>query len=76
MKPWQKAVVVVVMSSCKLRSFPPSQLSIDWALVSSIGLSMIGGFGGIIAFYIPQYLADGNPYSRILSLMTLPTLAM
>lgn len=44
--------------------------------VSAISLSLIGGFGGIIGFYIPRYLADGEQFVDISHLMTYPTLFM
>ncbi|KAJ5472836.1 hypothetical protein N7530_006837 [Penicillium desertorum] len=44
--------------------------------VSTIGLCIVSGFGGLLAFYIPGYVAAGKTYADITSLMTYPTLTM
>ena len=45
-------------------------------LVSTIGLCIVSGFGGLLAFYIPGYASAGKTYADITSLMTYPTLTM
>ena len=45
-------------------------------LVSTIGLCIVSGFGGLLAFYIPGYVTAGKTYADITSLMTYPTLTM
>jgi hypothetical protein len=45
-------------------------------LVSTLGLALVNGFGGLLGFYIPQYTAEGKGYSDITNLMTMPTLFM
>ncbi|KUM59905.1 hypothetical protein ACN42_g7240 [Penicillium freii] len=44
--------------------------------VSTIGLCIVSGFGGLLAFYIPGYVTAGKTYADITSLMTYPTLIM
>ncbi|KAL1628417.1 hypothetical protein SLS54_001990 [Diplodia seriata] len=44
--------------------------------VSSIGLSMVSGFGGLLSFYIPDYSAAGADYADITALMTYPSMFM
>ncbi|KAJ5996502.1 hypothetical protein N7499_007180 [Penicillium canescens] len=43
---------------------------------STLGVSMVSGFGGLITFYIPEYAAAGKDYAAISALMTYPTLFM
>ncbi|KAJ6079959.1 hypothetical protein N7467_009712 [Penicillium canescens] len=38
--------------------------------VSTLGVSMVSGFGGLITFYIPEYAAAGKDYAAISALMT------
>jgi hypothetical protein len=45
-------------------------------LVSAVGLSVVSGFGGLLGFYIPGYVAQGKGYADITHLMTFPTLFM
>lgn len=75
MKSWQKNVIVVLVCSCLFVS-PIFRLLLMSLSVSAISLSFIGGFGGIISFYIPIYLAQGNSYASITHMMTYPTLSM
>lgn len=44
--------------------------------VSTIGLALVSGFGGLLGFYIPDYAAAGKTYADITALMTFPTLTM
>jgi hypothetical protein len=44
--------------------------------VSTLGLSLVSGFGGLLGFYIPEYAAAGKGYADITHLMTYPTLFM
>jgi predicted MFS family arabinose efflux permease len=37
---------------------------------------MVGGFGGLLGFYIPEYAAAGATYADITALMTYPTMFM
>ncbi|KAJ5420553.1 hypothetical protein N7465_003072 [Penicillium sp. CMV-2018d] len=46
------------------------------SLFSTIGLCIVSGFGGLLAFYIPGYVTAGKTYADITSLMTYPTLIM
>ncbi|CAI6093581.1 unnamed protein product [Clonostachys chloroleuca] len=46
------------------------------SLFSTIGLSLVSGFGGLLGFYIPDYSAVGKTYADISSLLTYPTLTM
>ncbi|KAJ5355392.1 uncharacterized protein N7496_012604 [Penicillium cataractarum] len=46
------------------------------SIFSTIGLSLVSGFGGLLGFYIPGYAAAGKNYADITSLMTYPTLTM
>ncbi|CAI7620299.1 unnamed protein product [Penicillium pancosmium] len=43
---------------------------------STIGMSLVSGFGGLLTFYIPEYVAVGKDYADITALMTYPTLFM
>ncbi|KAL5115153.1 hypothetical protein ACEQ8H_006989 [Pleosporales sp. CAS-2024a] len=43
---------------------------------SSLGLSMVSGFGGLLGFYIPEYAAHGADYADITALMTYPSMFM
>ena len=44
--------------------------------VSTLGLSLISGFGGLLGFYIPAYEAVGKDYADISALMTYPNVFM
>lgn len=44
--------------------------------VSTLGLSLISGLGGLLGFYIPQYEAAGKSYADISALMTYPNVFM
>ncbi|KAJ5930867.1 hypothetical protein N7466_006360 [Penicillium verhagenii] len=46
------------------------------SLFSTVGLSLVSGFGGLLTLYIPAYTAAGKDYADITSLMTYPTLTM
>ncbi|EUC42415.1 hypothetical protein COCMIDRAFT_103556 [Bipolaris oryzae ATCC 44560] len=46
------------------------------APISSIGLSMVSGFGGLLGFYIPDYSKHGADYADITALMTYPSMFM
>ncbi|KXJ86470.1 putative MFS transporter [Microdochium bolleyi] len=46
------------------------------SIFSTLGLSLVSGFGGLLGFYIPQYAALGKTYADISALMTYPTLFM
>ncbi|TKA81735.1 hypothetical protein B0A55_01118 [Friedmanniomyces simplex] len=46
------------------------------SIFSSLGLSLVSGFGGLLAFYIPQYAAAGKGYGDISALMTFPSMFM
>ncbi|KAF2215305.1 hypothetical protein CERZMDRAFT_105090 [Cercospora zeae-maydis SCOH1-5] len=46
------------------------------SIFSSVGLSMVSGFGGLLSFYIPTYAAHGASYADITALMTYPTMFM
>ncbi|KAJ5144880.1 hypothetical protein N7448_002272 [Penicillium atrosanguineum] len=43
---------------------------------STVGMSLVSGFGGLLGFYIPEYAAAGKGYAAISQLMTYPTLFM
>ncbi|CAI7572239.1 hypothetical protein N7533_004266 [Penicillium manginii] len=43
---------------------------------STVGMSLVSGFGGLLTFYIPEYAAVGKDYADISALMTYPTLFM
>ncbi|KAI0475421.1 putative MFS transporter [Xylariaceae sp. FL0804] len=43
---------------------------------STLGLTLVSGFGGLLNFYIPEYSAAGKDYADITHLMTYPTLFM
>lgn len=44
--------------------------------VSSLALALVSGFGGLLAFYIPIYSAQGATYADITALMTYPSMFM
>ncbi|EOA91110.1 uncharacterized protein SETTUDRAFT_101621 [Exserohilum turcica Et28A] len=44
--------------------------------ISSLGLSLVSGFGGLLGFYIPDYAAHGADYADITALMTYPSMFM
>lgn len=46
------------------------------SIFSTLGLSLVSGFGGLLGFYIPAYAAAGKTYADISALMTYPTLFM
>ncbi|KAH5100556.1 hypothetical protein HBH71_233140 [Parastagonospora nodorum] len=46
------------------------------SIFSSLGLSMVSGFGGLLGFYIPIYAAHGADYADITALMTYPSMFM
>ncbi|KAJ5474994.1 hypothetical protein N7539_008060 [Penicillium diatomitis] len=59
-----------------LGKWQKTMILISISLFSTIGLSLVSGFGGLLGFYIPQYAAAGKTYADITSLMTYPTLTM
>lgn len=71
---WQKWVVLIIISCCKSVILSSEHPLID--AVSALGLSLVSGFGGLLGFYIPQYVAVGKGYADITHLMTYPTLFM
>jgi MFS family permease len=46
------------------------------SMFSTLGLGLVSGFGGLLGFYIPQYVEAGADYADITHLMTYPTLFM
>ncbi|KAH8880419.1 MFS transporter [Thozetella sp. PMI_491] len=46
------------------------------SVFSTLGLTLVAGFGGLLGFYIPDYAAAGKGYADITHLMTYPTLFM
>ncbi|KAI8670192.1 hypothetical protein NCS55_00764300 [Fusarium keratoplasticum] len=46
------------------------------SLFSTLGLSLVGGFGGLLNIYIPTYAATGKGDADITAFMTYPTLTM
>ncbi|KAJ9657924.1 hypothetical protein H2198_004007 [Neophaeococcomyces mojaviensis] len=46
------------------------------SIFSTLGLSLVSGFGGLLGFYIPTYAAAGKTYADITALMTYPSLFM
>ncbi|KAF1955747.1 MFS general substrate transporter [Byssothecium circinans] len=46
------------------------------SIFSSLGLSLVSGFGGLLGFYIPIYAAKGATYADITALMTYPSMFM
>ncbi|KAK5788661.1 hypothetical protein VI817_009619 [Penicillium citrinum] len=61
---WQKTVVLV----------PTDSSNVDPQAVSTLGIALVSGFGGLLTFYIPEYTAAGKGYADISQLMTYPTL--
>lgn len=57
-------------------SLPGSARLLLTVLVSTLGLALVSGFGGLLGFYIPGYEAAGKGYNDITHLMTYPTLFM
>ncbi|EGP86983.1 uncharacterized protein MYCGRDRAFT_43925 [Zymoseptoria tritici IPO323] len=45
-------------------------------LFSSVGLTLVSGFGGLLNFYIPDYAEHGASYADITALMTYPSMFM
>lgn len=78
MRPWQKVVVNIVVSTCKASCIIIIIKTKDILTrsVSTLGLSLVSGFGGLLGFYIPGYVAVGKGYADITRLMTYPTLFM
>lgn len=50
--------------------------STDDHTVATLGLSLVSGFGGLLGFYAPKYIAQGKESSDITPLLTYPTLFM
>ncbi|KAF7455593.1 MFS general substrate transporter [Pyrenophora tritici-repentis] len=46
------------------------------SIFSSLGLSLVSGFGGLLGFYIPEYAVHGADYADITALMTYPSMFM
>lgn len=77
MKMWQKALVLIVISLCTCTILDRlSETQTHIPQVSTIGLALVSGFGGLLGFYIPGYAAVGKGYADITHLMTYPTLFM
>lgn len=75
---WQKIVVLVVISTCRSITIVETNNSsgVNTPAVSTLGIALVSGFGGLLTFYIPEYTAAGKGYSDITQLMTYPTLFM
>ncbi|KAJ0417119.1 hypothetical protein BJY00DRAFT_290304 [Aspergillus carlsbadensis] len=64
------------------KCFPDSYISCydmmhtnpDRTIISTLGLTLVNGFGGLLVFYTLQYTVEGKDYSDITNLMTMPTL--
>jgi len=54
----RKIIFVVLLSICKTTHLL-SASSLTFRPVSSLGLSLVSGFGGLLGFYIPEY-AEGK----------------
>jgi hypothetical protein len=72
---WRKVVFIVLLSICK-QCDHFLKLSTNDSQVSSLGLSLVSGFGGLLAFYIPIYASAGATYEDITALMTFPSMFM
>ncbi|KAJ5633503.1 hypothetical protein N7528_001345 [Penicillium herquei] len=46
------------------------------SIFSTLSLALVSGFGGVISFYIEEYVAAGKSTAQISQLMTYPTLFM
>jgi MFS family permease len=46
------------------------------SIFSSLGLSLVSGFGALLVFYIPIYAEAGATYADITALMTYPSMFM
>jgi len=55
---------------------PTDSSNVDPQAVSTLGIALVSGFGGLLTFYIPEYTAAGKGYADITQLMTYPTLFM
>lgn len=76
MSPWRKLMFVALVSICKSSTQECSSCSTDPMIVSSLGLSLVSGLGGLLTFYIPAYTAEGATYADITALMTYPSMFM
>lgn len=78
MSRWRKIIFIVLTSTCKIypypQTFPPSNSHNN--AVSSLSLSLVSGFGGLLNFYIPTYAEKGATYADITALMTYPSMFM
>ena len=63
----------VALSVTSYRFRPPDA---DGQSVGTVGLSLVSGLGGLLGFYIPEYVAQGYGYADITALMTYPALFM
>jgi MFS family permease len=77
MPKWRKIVFIVLVSVCEYPvSNEPDVQAHAVSPVSSLGLALVSGFGGLLAFYIPIYSAHGATYADITALMTYPSMFM
>ncbi|KAJ5109546.1 hypothetical protein N7456_006221 [Penicillium angulare] len=54
----------------------PQRLPILLLRVSTLSIALVSGFGGVITFYVSEYIEAGKSQSDIYALMTYPTLFM
>lgn len=73
---WQKYVVLLMLSLCKSLSCFRIINTHQAQIVSTLGLSLVSGLGGLLGFYIPIYAAQGYGRPEITALMTYPALFM
>lgn len=73
---WQKYVVLVMLSTCELVPCFLGDVDTDETQVSTLGLSLVSGLGGLLGYYIPEYEAQGYGFADITALMTYPALFM
>jgi hypothetical protein len=78
MSTWQKILINIIVSICENLLFPCLRYSLisNDETVSTLGLALVSGFGGLLGFYIPEYAAAGKGYADITHLMTYPSLFM
>ncbi|KEF52430.1 uncharacterized protein A1O9_11671 [Exophiala aquamarina CBS 119918] len=66
MKSSQVVIVVIALASRKhLNAVESTFLPNRTNLVSTIALSLISAFGGLLGFYTPRYIAKGKSYGSI-----------
>lgn len=71
---WRKIILTILVTICSAPTLFAAHVLT--CVVAAVALSLVSGFGGLLSWYIPKYVAKGATHSDISALMTYPTMFM